>query len=112
MRITNQKSGRPLATQVAKADRFFPRLRGLMFRNHLPEGGGLYIKPCQAVHTHFMRFPIDVLFLDGDHRVVAVIPAMRPWRFSPVVKSAVAVLELASGAAGETAVGDQLILEP
>ncbi len=97
-----------LATRVRQADTFGLRLRGLMFRSALAEGEGLLIVPCQAVHTHFMRFPIDVLFLDEQDRVIHLIRSMRPWRQSPYVKGAKAVLELAAGAAGPTEVGDWL----
>lgn len=97
-----------LGTAVRYADRFLTRLRGLMFQPRLAPGEGLMICPCNAVHTHFMRFPIDVIFLDEEARVVHVIPAMAPWRQTPFVRGAVAVLEVAAGAMGATAVGDQI----
>lgn len=100
-----------LGTAVRTADTFGRRLRGLMFRQALTPGEGLYITPCQAVHTHFMRMAIDVIFVDRDWRVLRVIPAMPPWRQSPLVKGAAGVIELAAGAAGATAPGDQLVLE-
>jgi uncharacterized membrane protein (UPF0127 family) len=81
-----------------------------MFQSRLPAGEGLLIKPCRSVHTHFMRFPIDVLFLDRENRVVHVIPAMAPWKLSPNVRAADAVLELPAGASAGTAAGDQLEL--
>jgi uncharacterized membrane protein (UPF0127 family) len=56
------------------------RFWGLMGRSKLPEGRGLFLSPCGSVHTFFMRFPIDVIFLDRDGRVVKVIDSMRPWR--------------------------------
>ena len=55
---------------------------GLMGRAHLPEGGALIFPGEKAVHTHFMRFPIDVVFYDRDMVVVDVIDSLRPWRFS------------------------------
>jgi uncharacterized membrane protein (UPF0127 family) len=99
-----------LGYKVSGADTFRLRLLGLMFRPSLPQGEGLLIRPCRAVHTHFMRFPIDLVFVDGDNRVVHLIPAMAPWKLSPTVREAEAVLELPAGAAGATAVGDQLEL--
>lgn len=111
MIVRNRARGLTLGTAVAEADSFLLRLRGLMFRKALAPGEGLVIRPCNAVHTHFMRFPIDVLFLDDEGRVLHVIPAMPPWRQSPIVRGARAVLELASGAAGTTQAGDRLEVE-
>lgn len=111
MLVRNLSRNQVLGNRVKRADQFGTRLLGLMFRTDLGEGEGLWIEPCRSIHTHFMRFPIDVLFLDREWRVVHVISTMRPWRFSPFVREAELVLELAAGAAGETAVGDQLALE-
>ncbi|MGE5672766.1 MAG: DUF192 domain-containing protein [Mycobacterium leprae] len=108
MIIHNRTKGHVLGVEVRPADSFGTRLLGLMFRRSLGPGEGLLIEPCKAIHTHFMRFPIDVLFLDGLGQVLHVIPAMAPWRHSPYIKGANSVLELPAGAAGETEVGDQL----
>lgn len=111
MIVRNLTAGGGLGDGVRRADSFGLRLLGLMFRARLAPGEGLLIQPCQQVHTHFMRFPIDVLFLDEGMRVVQIIRAMAPWRFSPRVAEARAVLELAAGAATEVALGDQLKVE-
>ncbi|HWI64000.1 MAG TPA: DUF192 domain-containing protein [Symbiobacteriaceae bacterium] len=108
MIVRNETRGQVLGYKVSGASTFRLRLLGLMFRSTLPQGEGLLIRPCRQVHTHFMRFPIDVIFLDDDNRVVRVIPAMAPWKFSPSVSGAVSVLELPAGAAGATAPGDLL----
>jgi uncharacterized membrane protein (UPF0127 family) len=106
------KGDRTLATHVEVADSFGARLLGLMFRRGLPAGAGLLLFPCNSVHTWFMRFPIDVLYLDSTGRVVKVVLSMRPWRFGPVVREARQVLELPAGAATGVEVGDQLTLLP
>lgn len=106
--VRNVTRGLVLGYKVSGAETFRLRLLGLMFRSGLPQGEGLLIRPCRAVHTHFMRFPIDVLFLDGENRVVHVIPAMSPWKLSPTVRAADAVLELPAGTAGATAPGDKI----
>ena len=62
----------------------------------LPPGSGLLLPRTSSVHTHFMRFPIDVVFLDSDRRIVSVVPALRPWRLA-AAKGSAAVLELAAG---------------
>ena len=75
---------------------FFARLRGLMGVAGLEPGTGVLFPRTSSVHTHFMRFPIDVVFLDRERRVVKIVPALRPWRFSGA-KGADAVLELPPG---------------
>jgi uncharacterized membrane protein (UPF0127 family) len=80
------------------ADRPWSRMRGLLGRNGLAEGEGLLIKPCGSVHTFFMRFPIDVVFLDRELSVVAVRPEVPPWRTAGA-RGAKVTLELAAGEA-------------
>jgi uncharacterized membrane protein (UPF0127 family) len=93
------------------AESFLTRLRGLLGRSVLPRGEGLLIVPCGSVHTWFMRFPIDVVFLDRDLRVVGVAADVRPWRLR-WRKGGKRVLELAAGqaAARGIGVGDRLAL--
>jgi uncharacterized membrane protein (UPF0127 family) len=72
------------------------RLKGLLGRSDLPPGEGLLLRPAFAIHTWFMRFPIDVVFLDRDLGVIAVAADLGPWR-GAARRGARAVLELASG---------------
>ncbi len=111
MQVRNLSRNLVLGHSIRRADTFGLRLLGLMFRSGLAEGEGLWIEPCQSVHTHFMRFAIDVLFVARDQTVLHVIPAMQPWRFSPAIRQAAAVLELPAGAAQATGPGDRLALE-
>jgi len=76
----------------------------------LQKGDGLLIIPGNSIHTHFMRFPIDVLYLDKTWRVVAIDENMKPWRIGRIHRNAHSVLELPAGmvAATDTQVGDQL----
>jgi uncharacterized membrane protein (UPF0127 family) len=71
-------------------------MRGLLGRASLPAGEGILLRPAGSVHTFFMRFPIDVLFLDRDDVVVAIEPSLAPWR-TAAQRGAKAVVELASG---------------
>lgn len=100
-----------LATEVRMADSFFRRLKGLMFSKNLPVGQALLIQPCQQIHTHFMRYPIDVIFADKQLNVLHVIPAMAPWRFSKYIKQSHCVIELPVGTVEKVKVGDVLSLE-
>lgn len=101
-----------LAEQVEQAFSLMKRMKGLMGRPFLPVGAGLLLKPCPQIHTCFMRFAIDVLFLDKQGKVVHIIENMPPWRFSPIVARAAQTLELPSGVLqGQVKVGDQLRFE-
>lgn len=111
MIVRNVTQGLLLGDSVERADSFRLRLLGLMFRPRLEPGGGLWLEPCRSVHTHFMRFPIDLLFLGREGRVLRVIRGLLPWRISPVVPGAVAVLELPAGAAGSSRPGDIVVGE-
>lgn len=94
------------------ADSYRGRLRGLLGRRHLPAGDGLLLRPCGSVHTWFLRFAIDVVFLDGELKVLRVLPRMRRWRMAGA-RGAKAVLELAAGEAETRGVrvGDRLVVE-
>lgn len=95
--ITNINNGQLLADQVKKADNFFTRLKGLMGVKKLNPGQGIIIMPCNMVHTIGMKINIDVIFIDEAGEIIHVIEAMPPNRFSPHVKKACYVLELAAG---------------
>ncbi len=99
-----------LICRARVATSFATRFRGLMGVAELPPESGLLLPRTSSVHTHFMRFPIDVVFLDGERRIVAITPALRPWRFASA-KGANAVLELAAGECGRLglATGDVLL---
>src|SRR2546421_11548132 len=88
------------------------RMRGLLGRDGLVQGKGMLIDSAPSVHMFFMRFPIDVVFLDRDWMVVRVVHALKPWRVAGA-RRAVAALELPAGAAAEAGLqeGDVLVLE-
>lgn len=108
--ITNSTRGTTLARQAEQARSFWARLRGLMFRASLPGDGGLVIEPNNSVHTFWMRFPIDVVFVDRENRVVGLVNAMPPNRPYAGSRQARRTLELPAGAiaASATQIGDQL----
>lgn len=90
----------------------FARARGLLGRSGLEPGNGMLIDAAPSVHMFFMRFPIDVVFLDRDWKVVRVVHGLRPWRVAGA-RRAVAALELPAGSAAEAGIeeGDVLSLE-
>lgn len=90
--------GHVVCERCVLADRPLSRLRGLMGRRSLASGHGLLLRPSPSIHTCFMRFPIDVVFLDRELRVVSVRARLRAWRFAGQ-RGARAVLELPAGEA-------------
>ena len=90
-------AGAPLADRLAVADTHWTRLRGLLGTQALPEGDGLWIRPCRQVHMFGMRYAIDVVFLDDTRQIVGLTPTLAPWRVSPLVRTATSVLELPAG---------------
>ncbi|CBL45135.1 Hypothetical protein HDN1F_15520 [gamma proteobacterium HdN1] len=97
---TLKRSGSALShtVQVGFADSFFTRLLGLLPRRELPFGQSLLITPCTDVHTWFMRFTIDIVFLDKQHKIVGIREHVRPFRFALGPRSTASVLELTAGA--------------
>jgi uncharacterized membrane protein (UPF0127 family)/CheY-like chemotaxis protein len=93
------------------ADRPFLRMRGLIGRRGLPAGEGMLLRPESGIHTAFMRFPIDALFLDRNLRVLDIVEQLRPWRMANKYRAR-AVLELPAGeiARRRVEVGDRLEL--
>jgi len=105
--------GRALAARVTKADDAASRSKGLLGRGSLDADEGMWLVPCPMIHTFFMKFPIDVLFLTADLTVARVIENLKPWRLSPWVLSAHSALELKGGVLrGSVRAGDRLEMRP
>ncbi|MGI6643487.1 MAG: DUF192 domain-containing protein [Bacillota bacterium] len=96
--IANLSLGTVLAGNVMVATSFWTRFKGLLGRTSLPLTDALLLKECGSVHTFFMRFAIDVAYLDRDMTVVAIHPNVRPWRIVIGTKGGVHTLEMAGGA--------------
>jgi uncharacterized membrane protein (UPF0127 family) len=110
--VRNLTRNTVLADRADVADTSAKRRTGLLKHTGLAAGEGLWIAPCEGVHSFFMKFAIDVLYLDRKHRVRKLRPNMAPWRIS-VCLPADSVLELPAGsiAATRTERGDQLEIE-
>ena len=111
-RVLNQTRDTVVADRVSVAGGLWSRFWGLMGRSALPAGAGLLLTPCSSVHTFFMRFPLDVVFLDRDRQVVKVVSALKPWR-TALGGGGRDALELNAGEAERTGIepGDQLDFE-
>jgi uncharacterized membrane protein (UPF0127 family) len=111
--IRNERNGRVLADSVLSAFDSKTRRAGLLGRDSLPDNHAMVIAPTNAVHTWFMRFSIDLAFVDRTGRVVKTYQAVKPWRVAGALR-AYAVVELAAGslARNDTVTGDMLAIVP
>jgi uncharacterized membrane protein (UPF0127 family) len=111
MRARNVTRGTLIGGDIEAAQSASERRTGLLKHDRLEDGSGLWIIPCEAVHTLFMKFAIDLIYLDRKRRVRATVRALAPWRFS-VCLTAHSVLELPPGTIGRTntQTGDELEL--
>ncbi|MDR2452743.1 MAG: DUF192 domain-containing protein [Candidatus Accumulibacter sp.] len=110
-RIGLELQGKPLPIEIALADGFFSRLRGLMFAPPLSPGRGLLIAPCHGIHALFMRGEFEAVFLAKDGQVLKIATPLRPWRGLSVCRGAGAVLEWAVGEAASLGVREGARLE-
>ena len=112
MQIEGAPNGAPFL-EILIADSFFTRLAGLMFRKPLPAATGLLLTPCNSVHMCFMRFAIDVVYVDKDYTVLKVVKNLRPWLGLSMCNKAWATVEVAAGEAERCGleVGRRLIRE-
>ena len=110
--VRNHTRGTVLGDRVDVADTSQKRRTGLLKFERLEPGQGLWIVPCESVHSFFMKFPIDLVYLDRNKTVRRVRKAMAPWRIS-VCLTAHSILELPAGTIerSRTEPGDQLELE-
>ena len=97
--LASETTSKILVTRLKIADGFWSRLVGLQFRRKLPSGAGLLLVPCNSVHTCFVRFPVDVVFLDRRGRVLAIHQNLRPWRLTFGPRGSHAALEVGVGSA-------------
>jgi uncharacterized protein len=111
IRIENETKGTRLGDNIKIADSSLRRIVGLLGTPHLEPHSGLLIFPTQGVHTFFMKYPIDIVFINRRRQVIGTRAGLRPFRLSPIMWSAESVLELPEGVIEETRteVGDQLI---
>lgn len=113
MKVINQTQNSIIAEKATLADTFVSRMVGLLRHERLEKGEGLVITHCNSIHMFFMRFAIDVIFINKQDQVVGLVPNIPPNRLSKVYFSAVKAIEVPVGVihASRTAVGDKLTLE-
>jgi uncharacterized protein len=113
--LVNKTKNVEIARDVRIADSFFARAIGLMGRKGMPEGEALWFRgvtlmPANSIHTHFMRFAIDVVFTDRSLVVKEIVRDLKPWRMTKPVRGAVDCFEFVAGtcANSKIEIGDQL----
>lgn len=109
MIVKIKKNNHILGENIKVADTFMSRLVGLMFIKEMKNMDGLFFDNCRAIHNSFVRFPIDVIFMNHDNQVVKVLFSFKPWRWSWIYFKATRVLELpANTVPKDLFPGDQL----
>lgn len=113
MRVFNQTRNLHVVNQGQLADTFWQRLRGLLGTDSLEQGEGLILVGEKSIHTLFMKFSIDVLYVDKDFKVIRADDNMIPYRLGPFISRSAYVVEVPAGTITATAtkVGDQLRFE-
>ncbi len=111
-RLADRTRGTIVAERVTRARGPIARTVGLLGRRELPVGHGLWLDPCNGVHTLGMRFPVDILILDANLCVLKIVDALPPNRLLPGVRGGRSTVELPAGslAAAGVAVGDEMEL--
>jgi len=101
-----------IAQRIDLADSLLKRIIGLMFSKDLGERDGLLITPCNSMHTFFMRYELDIVFLSRNNKVIKVIRNMKPWRMTWVYFKANKVLEMKGGTLSrEIKAGDEFRID-
>jgi len=109
-RLTNCGTNRLVVLELEMAIGFWSRLRGWQFRSPPAAGSGLLLAPCASIHTCWMRFALDVVWLDREGIVLAVARGVRPWWFAFAPSGTLAVLEVPVGEAAQFQSGLRLRL--
>ena len=112
-RLLDARQGQLVLERLELATSFWQRFRGLQFRRPLDAGHGLWLEPCTSIHTCWLRFPLDVAFLDARGTVLAVQRQVPPWRIRLAPPGTRAVLETTAGQLPQSLkTGDRLQVVP
>ena len=97
MKVQVSHQNKILSKNILLAETFLSRLIGLMFKDKLVDADGLLIDPCRSIHTFFMKYSLDIVFLSEENKVIKIIRHMKPWRLSWIYFRAIKTLELPAG---------------
>jgi len=101
-KIINKTKKIVLAEKAEIANNPWTRMRGLLGRDGLAEGEGLIIRPCNSIHTFFMKFSIDVIFLDKNMKIIKISNSLKSWRFFESLINGMIAIELPEGMLNKT----------
>lgn len=102
--LFNKSNKNVIVKKLSVADGFWSRMKGLMWKKDLAEDEGLLLVPCNSVHSMFMRFPIDLLFLDRELKIIRIIERFKPWKATPIFRDCHQVVEIKAGVASKKGV--------
>ena len=110
-RMANKRTSQDVATEVTSARTMYQRMRGLMGAKELSPGSALWFPRCNWIHTLFVRFPLDIIYLDKNLKVVDIQHSLKPWRLPAPRWRAYSVLEMRGGslASQDLQIGDELV---
>ncbi len=107
--VLKNNLGEIICEKMLVANKIFDRMKGLMFSTELPDCDGFLIAPCNSIHTFFMLYDLDVLFLDNNFKVIKAIYNLSPWKMTWIYLKANQVLEMKAGTLKkDIKTGDQL----
>lgn len=111
MRIINKDKNTILAEEAVIADTVLKRIKGLLGKKGLKSGEAIILEPCNSIHTFFMRFTIDIVFVDKQNKVIKAISGIKPWRITGVYFPSRLCIELPPGTIKSTltSYGDTLL---
>lgn len=109
--IINSTKNQVVTNTEEIANTILKRLKGLLGRSSLPDQTGMLIYPCNQIHSCFMKFPFDAVFLTRDNRVIYFMEDMKPGKISPLIPKAFSVLELPAGTIRKSGIEFNDILE-
>lgn len=102
------KENEVVLENVVIADRFFSRLKGLMGKNTIEDEEGLLIRPCNSIHTFFMKFNLDIAFIDNNFMVLEIYRDLAPNKLSKIYKKSKFVIESKTGSLNKLKKGEQI----
>lgn len=112
MKIQISYGEKILSKDILIAEAMMDRMIGLMFKKKMVGYEGLLISPCRSIHTFFMRYSLDIIFLNSDNKIIKIIRDMKPWRLTWFYFRAKKTLELPAGKFPvELKEGDQLVVK-
>lgn len=113
MKIVIKRNGITIADRIETAANFKSQLKGLIGRRKFENGSAMIFPGCKQVHTFFMQFPIDILFVNKDRKIIKVVENLLPWKISAYVKDSIDVIELPYHTIFDCRIinGDELVYE-